>query len=178
MKASFCQHQALCLHAYINLGLQLIQTSNLQSQQPLSINSPAHVQSANKLATRDCAAVSLSLQLPTCTCTCTCSNTGPSTAVMRSWSRYAAALMHVRSTGHYILQLEHIHRPGPAQPQLLETQEVPAQMLQLGPPLFKLAGLAIGNGLTDPKLQVMLLPLLLPDVACAAAASIAAAHVQ
>ncbi len=59
-----------------------------------------------------------------------------------------------------------MHRPEPAQPQLVETQEVPAQMLQLGPPLFKLAGLAIGNGLTDPKLQVM--PLLSPlqDVAC------------
>ena len=58
-----------------------------------------------------------------------------------------------------------MHRLEPAQPQLVETQEVPAQMLQLGPPLFKLAGLAIGNGLTDPKLQVMLLPL--QDVACA-----------
>ena len=68
---------------------------------------------------------------------------------------------HVRSAGHYILQLEHMHKPEqPAQPQLVETQEVPTQMLQLGPPPFKLAGLAIGNGLTDPKLQVMLvLPL-------------------
>lgn len=74
---------------------------------------------------------------------------------------------HVRSAGHYILQLGHMHRPEPAQPQLLETQEVPAQMLQLGPPLFKLAGLAIGNGLTDPKLQVMLLPFLLQVTACA-----------
>ena len=92
------------------------------------------------------------------------------TAVTQIWSRYEAALMHVQSTGHYILQLEHMHRPDPAQPQLLETQEMPAQMLQLGPPLFKLAGLAIGNGLTDPKLQVILLPLLLQDVACAAAA--------
>ena len=27
-------------------------------------------------------------------------------------------------------------------------------MLQLGPPLFRLTGLAIGNGLTDPALQV------------------------
>ncbi len=88
-----------------------------------------------------------------------------STAVTQIWSRYAATLMHVRSAGHYILQLEHMHRPEPTQPQLVETQEVPAQMLQLGPPLFKLAGLAIGNGLTDPKLQVMLLPLLLQDVA-------------
>ena len=27
-------------------------------------------------------------------------------------------------------------------------------MLQLGPPLFRLTGLAVGNGLTDPALQV------------------------
>lgn len=62
---------------------------------------------------------------------------------------------YVPALGHYILQLGHMHKPDPAQPQLLETQEVPAQMLQLGAPLFKLAGLAIGNGLTDPKLQVL-----------------------
>ncbi len=57
-------------------------------------------------------------------------------------------------TGHYILQLEQAHRPGSSQHQLTELQEVSSQVLQLGPPLFKLAGLAIGNGLTDPKLQV------------------------
>lgn len=102
----------------------------------------------------------------------------PSIAVTQTCSRYAAALMRVLSTGHYILQLGHMHKPDPAQPQLLETQEVPAQMLQLGAPLFKLAGLAIGNGLTDPKLQVMPLPLLPQDVACAAAAFTAIAHVQ
>ncbi|DBB10125.1 TPA: hypothetical protein ACH3X3_001709 [Trebouxia sp. C0006] len=63
---------------------------------------------------------------------------------------------YVPALGHYILQLEHMHKPEqPAQPQLVETQEVPTQMLQLGPPPFKLAGLAIGNGLTDPKLQVL-----------------------
>ena len=38
--------------------------------------------------------------------------------------------------------------------QLLERQPVSETMLRLGPPLFKLVGLAIGNGLTDPSLQV------------------------
>lgn len=42
-----------------------------------------------------------------------------------------------------------------AQP-LLKTREMSESMLQLGPPLFKLAGLAVGNGLTDPSLQVLL----------------------
>ena len=56
--------------------------------------------------------------------------------------------------GHYILQLEQAHRPDHSQPKLMEVQHIPNEMLQLGPPLFKLAGLAIGNGLTDPKLQV------------------------
>lgn len=41
-----------------------------------------------------------------------------------------------------------------AKPALMHTQQLSPQMLQLGPPLFQLAGLAIGNGLTDPQLQV------------------------
>lgn len=55
--------------------------------------------------------------------------------------------------GHYILQMEQTSNPDASQ-QLLETQEVSETMLRLGPPLFKLTGLAIGNGLTDPTLQV------------------------
>lgn len=37
---------------------------------------------------------------------------------------------------------------------LLKTWEMSETTLQLGPPLFHLAGLAVGNGLTDPALQV------------------------
>ena len=37
---------------------------------------------------------------------------------------------------------------------LLKSREMSETMLQLGPPLFRLTGLAIGNGLTDPALQV------------------------
>lgn len=33
-------------------------------------------------------------------------------------------------------------------------QPIPQLMMDLGPPLFQLKGLAIGNGLTDPQLQV------------------------
>ena len=36
----------------------------------------------------------------------------------------------------------------------LKSPEMSETMLQLGPPLFRLAGLAVGNGLTDPALQV------------------------
>ena len=37
---------------------------------------------------------------------------------------------------------------------LLKSREMSETMLQLGPPLFRLTGLAVGNGLTDPALQV------------------------
>ena len=33
-------------------------------------------------------------------------------------------------------------------------RHIPQAMMGLGPPLFSLTGLAIGNGLTDPQLQV------------------------
>ena len=35
-------------------------------------------------------------------------------------------------------------------------QAIPEAMMDLGAPLFSLTGLAIGNGLTDPQLQVSL----------------------
>ena len=57
--------------------------------------------------------------------------------------------------GHYILQMQQAHQVKPARPALMHTQPLSQQMLQLGPPLFQLAGLAIGNGLTDPQLQVL-----------------------
>ena len=37
---------------------------------------------------------------------------------------------------------------------LLQKRLLPERATALGPPLFKLTGLAIGNGLTDPATQV------------------------
>jgi hypothetical protein len=37
---------------------------------------------------------------------------------------------------------------------LLQKRLLPERATALGPPLFKLAGLAVGNGLTDPATQV------------------------
>ena len=58
------------------------------------------------------------------------------------------------TAGHYILQMQHIWDRTLPQP-LLKTREMSEAQKQLGPPLFRLAGLAIGNGLTDPALQVV-----------------------
>ena len=58
-------------------------------------------------------------------------------------------------TGHFILEMEDAHsesRMG-KQAQLLERRQLPKRATDLGPPLFKLTGLAIGNGLTDPATQ-------------------------
>ena len=68
----------------------------------------------------------------------------------------ANLVLSFMSAGHYILQMQQAHEASPARPPLLHTQPLSQQMLQLGPPLFQLAGLAIGNGLTDPQLQVPL----------------------
>ena len=57
-------------------------------------------------------------------------------------------------TGHYILELEELHRPRRNAVPLQVHQPLTQLMMDLGPPLFKLTGLAIGNGLTDPQLQV------------------------
>ena len=56
--------------------------------------------------------------------------------------------------GHYILQMQQVHQTNPDRPALQHTKPFSDEMLELGPPVFKLAGLAIGNGLTDPQLQV------------------------
>ncbi|KAL3157467.1 hypothetical protein ABBQ32_011934 [Trebouxia sp. C0010 RCD-2024] len=61
---------------------------------------------------------------------------------------------YVPAIGHYILQMEQVRTCAPPQP-LLKTRAMSVTAQQLGPPLFKLAGLAIGNGLTDPALQVL-----------------------
>ena len=37
---------------------------------------------------------------------------------------------------------------------LLQKRLLPERATALGPPLFKLTGLAVGNGLTDPATQV------------------------
>lgn len=58
--------------------------------------------------------------------------------------------------GHYILEMEELHRPRQDAVPLQVHQPVPQLMMDLGAPLFQLKGLAIGNGLTDPHLQVQL----------------------
>jgi vitellogenic carboxypeptidase-like protein len=61
---------------------------------------------------------------------------------------------YVPSIGHFILQMQQ-QQGNPAQPSLPQMRQIPDRALQLGPPQFKLAGLAVGNGLTDPKKQVL-----------------------
>lgn len=62
--------------------------------------------------------------------------------------------------GHFILQAEGSAARGTASPnpglsKLAYTRPLPARFAQqLQPPVFRLAGLAIGNGLTDPASQV------------------------
>ena len=53
---------------------------------------------------------------------------------------------------------------------LLKSRQMSENMLQLGPPLFRLTGLAVGNGLTDPALQVGFVrpPAEIHMLACAA----------
>lgn len=50
--------------------------------------------------------------------------------------------------------MEEAHEQSRAgQPGLLHRRQLPKRATDLGPPLFKLTGLAIGNGLTDPATQ-------------------------
>ena len=46
---------------------------------------------------------------------------------------------------------------------LLTRRQLPKRATDLGPPLFKLAGLAIGNGLTDPATQASPGPFVLTN---------------
>ena len=69
------------------------------------------------------------------------------------------------SAGHFVLQVEAAHgqqRSGRAA--LKESRALPERALRMGPPVFDLAGLAIGNGLTDPRTQAGLLHDLLQNV--------------
>ena len=50
--------------------------------------------------------------------------------------------------------MEELRRPHQNGVPLQVHQPIPQLMMDLGPPLFQLTGLAIGNGLTDPQLQV------------------------
>lgn len=50
--------------------------------------------------------------------------------------------------------MEELYRPRPNALPLQVHQPIPQVMMDLGPPLFRLVGLGIGNGLTDPQLQV------------------------
>jgi len=55
--------------------------------------------------------------------------------------------------GHAVLQMEALHGRGAAPPPAARAPPPPAEAAALGAPLFRLAGLAIGNGLTDPPTQ-------------------------
>ena len=56
--------------------------------------------------------------------------------------------------GHFVLEMEEAHDQSRARQQaLLHRRQLPKRATDLGPPLFKLTGLAIGNGLTDPATQ-------------------------
>lgn len=57
-------------------------------------------------------------------------------------------------SGHFVLQVEAAHgqqREGRAP--LTQSRALPERALRTGPPAFYLAGLAVGNGLTDPRTQ-------------------------
>ncbi|KAK9835972.1 hypothetical protein WJX81_002745 [Elliptochloris bilobata] len=68
---------------------------------------------------------------------------------------------YVPSIGHFILQAERLGGEGNADSsagrgRLAHTRALPSRYaLRLRPPAFRLAGLAIGNGLTDPGSQVL-----------------------
>ncbi len=65
-------------------------------------------------------------------------------------------------TGHYILQMEKLaQKPQPIQgmqlpqtPQLQRQRQLPGGPHSAEAPKFRLAGIAVGDGLTDPLLQV------------------------
>lgn len=56
--------------------------------------------------------------------------------------------------GHFVLQIEEQLGQIRQSPLLSQRRLLPQRALEIGPPLFDLAGLAIGNGLTDPRTQV------------------------
>ena len=61
-------------------------------------------------------------------------------------------------TGHFILEMERLHgirQPSQNYPEL--AGRLPPHAAVMGRPNFKLVGLAIGNGLTDPETQVVAL---------------------
>ncbi|KAK9811811.1 hypothetical protein WJX72_010540 [[Myrmecia] bisecta] len=61
---------------------------------------------------------------------------------------------YVPSIGHFILDMEQHYGLNRRPSGLCHTRALPQRALALGPPVFCLAGLAIGNGLTDPFRQV------------------------
>lgn len=56
--------------------------------------------------------------------------------------------------GHFVLQMEAVHGQDRGGAPLRESRPLPQRALTSGPPVFFLAGLAVGNGLTDPRTQV------------------------
>ncbi|KAK9864784.1 hypothetical protein WJX84_011664 [Apatococcus fuscideae] len=63
---------------------------------------------------------------------------------------------YVPSIGHFILQVSNLLGGSQGKvSQLEQARPIPPEALQAGPPKFHLAGLAIGDGLTHPELQVL-----------------------
>ncbi|KAK9907324.1 hypothetical protein WJX75_001489 [Coccomyxa subellipsoidea] len=62
---------------------------------------------------------------------------------------------YVPSIGHFILQIEEEQGQLKKGSGLTQRRPLPQRALEMGQPLFHLAGLAIGNGLTDPRSQVL-----------------------
>ncbi|BDA47762.1 probable serine carboxypeptidase CPVL [Coccomyxa sp. Obi] len=62
---------------------------------------------------------------------------------------------YVPSIGHFVLQIEEQLGQDRRRALLSQRRLLPQRALEMGPPLFDLAGLAVGNGLTDPRTQVL-----------------------
>ncbi len=57
--------------------------------------------------------------------------------------------------GHFILQIGQQLGGAQRAAKLQQARALPLEALQAGPPRFHMAGLAIGDGLTHPELQVI-----------------------
>ncbi len=62
--------------------------------------------------------------------------------------------------GHFVLQIEEELGGMKRGSGVTKRRLLPQRALDMGRPVFDLAGLAIGNGLTDPRSQVCILRLL------------------
>lgn len=63
----------------------------------------------------------------------------------------------LQRAGHFILEMEGAAGdPRGRGLALQHVRELPRRAIDLGPPRFKLTGLAVGDGLTDPATQVVI----------------------